>query len=95
MNKAQQERFSQLSKEQLIEVIDMLQKNWWNLQNNYILHINTEYGEEAAVKADAILLPGQCQSADVSTPKNVQSQEGLEVSHGRHGPVHHMDQQRL
>lgn len=57
MNKAQQERFSQLSKEQLIDVIDMIQKNWWNLQNNYILHINTQYGEEAAVKADAICFP--------------------------------------
>jgi hypothetical protein len=57
MNKAQQERFSQLSKEQLIDVIDMLQKNWWNLQNNYILHINKDYGEEAAVKADANCFP--------------------------------------
>lgn len=57
MNKAQQERFSRLSKEQLVDVIDMLQKNWWNLQNNYILHINKEYGEKAAVKADATCFP--------------------------------------
>lgn len=57
MNKAQQERFSRLSREQLVDVIDMLQKNWWNLQNNYILHINQEYGEEAAVKADATCFP--------------------------------------
>lgn len=55
LNKAQQDRLSKLSKTQLLDFIDMLQKNWWNLQNNYILHINTEHGEEAAVKAD-----GQC-----------------------------------
>jgi hypothetical protein len=57
MNKAQQEKFSTFTKEQLIDFIDMLQKNWWNLQNNYILYLNNEYGEEAAVKADATCFP--------------------------------------
>lgn len=51
------EKLSKLSKEQLLEFIDMLQKNWWNLQNNYILYINNEYGEEAAVNADANCFP--------------------------------------
>jgi hypothetical protein len=59
LNRAQEERLSKFSKAQLIDFIDMLQKNWWNLQNNWILHINTEYGEEAAVKAD-----GRCFSAN-------------------------------
>jgi hypothetical protein len=53
LNKAQMEKLSTFSKDQLLDFIDMLQKNWWNLQNNYILYINTEYGEEAAVKADS------------------------------------------
>ena len=38
LSPAQSEKLSQLSKEQLLEFIDMLQKNWWNLQNNYILY---------------------------------------------------------
>ncbi|MHC4104801.1 MAG: DUF6125 family protein [Planctomycetota bacterium] len=53
LSKTQTEKLSKLSKNELLEFIDMLQKNWWNLQNNYILYINNEYGEEAAVKADA------------------------------------------
>lgn len=57
LNRAQEEMLSKLSKAQLLDFIDMLQKNWWNLQNNYILHINTEYGEEAAVKADSQCFP--------------------------------------
>ncbi|MHC4687287.1 MAG: DUF6125 family protein [Planctomycetota bacterium] len=60
LSKAQTEKLSKLSKKELLEFIDMLQKNWWNLQNNYILYINTEYGEEAAVRADA-----HCFSANV------------------------------
>ena len=57
MSPVQAEKLSQLSKEQMLEFIDMLQKNWWNLQNNYILYINNEYGEEAAVNADAHCFP--------------------------------------
>jgi len=57
LSKVQTEKLSKLSKEELLEVIDMYQKNWWNLQNNYILYINNEYGEDAAVKADAHCFP--------------------------------------
>jgi hypothetical protein len=57
LSKPQLERLSRLSKEELLAFIDVLQKNWWNLQNNYILYLNTEYGEEAAVKADATCFP--------------------------------------
>jgi len=53
LNPAQMEILSKLSKAELLDYIDMFQKNWWNLQNNYMLYINNEYGEEAAVKADA------------------------------------------
>ena len=57
LSKIQTEKLLKLSKNELLEYIDMLQKNWWNLQNNYILYINNEYGEEAAVKADAHCFP--------------------------------------
>ena len=59
LNKWQRQRLSELSKDELLDFIDMFQKNWWNLQNNYILYLNNEYGEEAAVKAD-----GHCFSAN-------------------------------
>jgi len=57
LNKAQAERLSKLSKDKLLEFIDMLQKNWWNLQNNHMLYINNEYGEEAAVRSDSHVFP--------------------------------------
>lgn len=62
LNKAQTERLSKLSKEELLDFIDMLQKNFWNLQNNYILYINNAYGEEAAVKADAHCFPANARA---------------------------------
>ena len=57
LNPEQHKRMKRLSKEQLIEFIENLQKNWWNLQNNYILYIDNTYGAEAAVKADAHCFP--------------------------------------
>ena len=57
LKKAQMDILSKLSREELLDFIDMLQKNFWNLQNNYILYINNEYGEEAAVKADGHCFP--------------------------------------
>ncbi|MEW6439891.1 MAG: DUF6125 family protein [bacterium] len=53
LNKAQLEIFSGLPREGLLEYIDMLQKNWWNLQNNWMAYMNREYGEEAAVRGDS------------------------------------------
>jgi len=53
LNKAQAEKLSKHTKEELIDFIDMLQRNWWNLQNNWMLYVNNEYGEEAAVKGDS------------------------------------------
>jgi len=52
LNKPQMEILSKLSKNELLDFIDLLQKNWWTLQNNYILYINNKYGEDAAVEAD-------------------------------------------
>jgi hypothetical protein len=62
MSKPLQEMLSGLSKEELLDYIDMLYKNWWNLQNNWMAYINREYGEEAAVKAD-----GHCFGASART----------------------------
>ena len=57
LNKEQTQRLSKLSKDELLDFIDVAQKNFWNLQNNYIMYINNEYGEEAAVKADGHCFP--------------------------------------
>jgi len=53
LNTPQAEILSRLSREQLLEFIDTLQKNWWNLQNNWMAYMNREYGEEAALKGDS------------------------------------------
>ncbi|MBU2552704.1 MAG: hypothetical protein KKB20_30100 [Proteobacteria bacterium] len=54
----QKDILEKLSKEELLEFIDMYFKNWWNLQNNWMAYMDSEYGQEAAVKAD-----GHCFSA--------------------------------
>src|SRR3990170_2786631 len=57
LSKPQMEILSKLSREQLLEFIDMQQKNWWNLQNNWMAYMSTEYGMEAAVKGDCHCFP--------------------------------------
>jgi hypothetical protein len=51
-NKPQADILSKLTKEELLDVVDTLQKNFWNLQNNWMAYMSREYGEEAAVRAD-------------------------------------------
>lgn len=52
LNKMQREKLSTFSKDELLDYIDLVQRNFWNLQNNWMMYMNNEYGEEAAVKAD-------------------------------------------
>jgi len=52
LNQPQMEILSTLSREALLELIDIQQKTWWNLQNHWMAYMNTEYGMEAAVKGD-------------------------------------------
>ena len=56
-SKPQMEILSQMTREQLLELIDIQQKNWWNLQNNWMAYMSTEYGMEAAVKGDCHCFP--------------------------------------
>jgi hypothetical protein len=53
---------SRCSKEQLLEFIDMQQKNWWNLQNNWMAYMDREYGQEAAVKGDSHCFPASAKA---------------------------------
>ncbi|MEK7713926.1 MAG: DUF6125 family protein [candidate division NC10 bacterium] len=57
LSKPQMEILSALSREELLEFIDMQQKNWWNLQNNWMAYMNAEYGMDAAVKGDCHCFP--------------------------------------
>ncbi len=57
LNPAQVAILSKCSKEQLLEFIDMQQRNWWNLQNNWMAYMDREYGQEAAVKGDSHCFP--------------------------------------
>jgi len=49
----QVEILSTLSREQLLELVDVQQRNWWNLQNNWMAYMDREYGMDAAVKGDS------------------------------------------
>jgi hypothetical protein len=53
----QQTILSTLSREQLLDYIDMQQRNWWNLQNNWMAYMNREYGVDAAVRGDSHCFP--------------------------------------
>lgn len=57
LNKLQADILSALSREQLLELIDVQQKNWWNLQNNWMAYIDRAYGMDAAVAGDAHCFP--------------------------------------
>lgn len=50
---SQMEILSTLSRDQLLELIDVQQKNWWNLQNHWMAYMDREYGMDAAVKGDS------------------------------------------
>ncbi len=53
LNTPQAEILSRLPREQLLEFIDTLQKNWWNLQNSWMAYMSPESGVEAALKGDS------------------------------------------
>ena len=55
--KPQAEFVEKLSREELLEFLDALQKNWWNLQNNWMAYMNNEYSMEEAVKGDGTVFP--------------------------------------
>ncbi|MBI2218435.1 MAG: hypothetical protein HYU51_14170 [Candidatus Rokubacteria bacterium] len=57
LSKPQAEILSALSREQLLDLIDIQQKNWWNLQNNWMAYMDREYGQEAAVRGDCHCFP--------------------------------------
>jgi uncharacterized protein DUF6125 len=56
-SKHQMEVLSTFSREQLLELIDIHQKSWWNLQNHWSSYLEGEYGMEAAVRADRFCFP--------------------------------------
>jgi len=45
----------ELSKEQLIEFIGMTTKNFWTLQNNWIVNVEKDYGNEVTMKYDGLV----------------------------------------
>lgn len=44
-----------LTKEQLIDYIGVLKKNFWTCQNNWMANVNKRYGTKAAAELDALL----------------------------------------
>lgn len=48
------DEFKKLSKDQLVDFIQMASKNFWTLQNNWMFHVEKRFGHEAAVELDGI-----------------------------------------
>ncbi len=57
LSKSQADILSQLPRAQLLELIDIQQKNWWNLQNNWMAYMDRTYGMDAAVAGDSTCFP--------------------------------------
>jgi len=50
-----------LSKEQLVDYAEMMTKNWWNLQNNWMLQVSRRFGSEVAAEFDALVFGRQAE----------------------------------
>jgi len=50
------ERLRHLSKDKLLDYIDVLNRNFWNLQGQYVLAIEQKYGMEAAMELDGMAM---------------------------------------
>ena len=44
-----------LTKEQLIDYIDVLSRNFWTVQNNWMANVNKRYGSKVAAEFDELL----------------------------------------
>ena len=54
MNESQRQQFMKLSKDKLIEYIDIANKNWWTLQNNWVVNVEEKCGPDIAMELDGI-----------------------------------------
>ena len=49
----------QMPKERLIDYIELVDKNFWTLQNNWIINMEARYGDEVALEFDDLAF-GRC-----------------------------------
>ena len=61
MAETQRELLSKLPKEKLLDYVEMLHKNFWTLQNTWMLHVNKKYGQEAAEEFDSLVMGHTCE----------------------------------
>jgi hypothetical protein len=54
MDTWQREEFKELSKDQLIDFIEMSSKNFWTLQNNWMMNVENKFGKDVAIELDGI-----------------------------------------
>lgn len=47
---------AQLSKEDLLDFIELTVKNFWTLQNNWVINVEKKYGEDAAMELDGMVM---------------------------------------
>ena len=46
---------SNLSKEQMVDLLQFMADSWWNLQNTWMVNISKEFGTEVAAKFDGLV----------------------------------------
>ena len=55
MKLTQRGELSKLSKEQLLDYIGVMSKNWWTLQNNWMANTEKKYGSDVALEFDCLV----------------------------------------
>ena len=53
MNRHLEEEMSKLSKKEMIKYVGFLEKNFWNIQGNWMLNMTNSYGTDTAAEFDA------------------------------------------
>ena len=57
-----QKEMSKLPKKTLIELIEMGHKNFWSLQGNWFLFVESMHGTDEAIKGDVVVFAQNCRS---------------------------------
>ena len=54
MKVSRTDELMKFTKKQLVDYIDVASKNFWTLQNNYMVNLESRYGKDVAVEFDAL-----------------------------------------
>jgi len=78
MDVRQKEEFKKLSKDDLIGFIEMSSKNFWTLQNNWMMNVEQRFGKDTAIELDGICYGRAVEVQAYRLKKFFHLQDGLE-----------------